>query len=501
MSRFNKQAKATAKTYEGGEAYTKNAVSNFFEFMFGSLLGNDFYETSEEQQERLLNLVDEVANETSYEFVAKVCVFSRNEIGLRSVSQLIGAWLNDKPVEDKRKFYHALVHRPDDMGELFSAVDALGQKRSHALVKGCADYLETMDDYKFSKYKMKSATKQWNMYDIVNVCHPKSTKAIDDFINGRTPNADRWENVISNAGNEEERNAEWFRLLKEHKLGYLALLRNVRNIINAIENSRLKDDFSSSGALAELCGQLTDEKAIKKSLVFPYQIYSCYKNNGTTNLDITVALAKAFRISVNNMPNIEGKSLYVLDCSGSMDDKISPKSNISIKEASAVYCCSAYLKGEGDFLKFGNYCKQVKLSHLDNPFDIIEKMSANDGVGFGTDMSTVFKWLNECGKGHLNGRHYDNYFIFSDFQIMESGYYWYNRDTPSVKKMVNQRIVEEGSHWFSFDLGAYSTTPVNTNSSHVHELTSLSEKIFEFIPLLKADDTTIVKYIDENIKF
>ena len=80
---------------------------------------------------------------------------------MRSVSQLTAAILNEHQFENKRHFFSQIVNRPDDVAEIFAAIEAFEGKRSHAAVRGFGDYLSSLGDY----HKMKG--KQYNMFDLM----------------------------------------------------------------------------------------------------------------------------------------------------------------------------------------------------------------------------------------------------------------------------------------------------------------------------------------------
>ena len=174
MSKFNAKqiSKNVATSYEGGKVFTRDVNDALLNFMFGSYLEDQYYETKEEQQTRFIELLDKVAETEGYKFIGKLAHFSRNEMGMRSVSTLAAAWLNDKSMQAKRDFYRGFFHRPDDVAETFAAVDMLGQKRSHGLVRGAADYISSLNDYTLGKYKLNSRT--YNMFDCINITHATS---------------------------------------------------------------------------------------------------------------------------------------------------------------------------------------------------------------------------------------------------------------------------------------------------------------------------------------
>ena len=126
MAGFNKVKVNTpnATSYEGGAVYKKSAVDQWLTLLFSSFLEDKFYESAKEQRDRFLELTQAMADEYGYEFVAKAATFARNELGMRSISQLVAAWLNPQSFSRKRAFYSHFMHRPDDVAEIFAAVES-----------------------------------------------------------------------------------------------------------------------------------------------------------------------------------------------------------------------------------------------------------------------------------------------------------------------------------------------------------------------------------------
>lgn len=465
-------------SYEGGRVYIKSPIEEWLNFLFSSYLEDRFYEDKDEQMSRFLDLTEDVAEVYGgYEFIAKCALFARNELGMRSVAQLVAAWLNDKQFDGKRKFFATFPHRPDDVAEVFAALEILNQKYSHALNRGFADYLSTLSDYSIGKYKMNS--RKWNMHDIINRTHAYS-QAINDYQRGQLAPVDTWETAISTAS-PEKKAAEWKRLVEEGKLGYLALIRNLRNIY-------ANDEINDFWIKRYLVPQLTNIEAIHRSMVFPYQIYAAAKHCKINNLSILHALSAAFKISVTNMPKLDGKNIVILDVSGSMDCRISRDSNITIKEAGAVYAAAMMLANpDTEFIKFGNYALQRKLRMTDNIFLMIDQMVANDDCGYGTIISSAFKLMNKP---------YDRIFVISDMQVMDKNKSWSWDNPISGSASYDEYCKQYGAaELFSFDLGNYHTQYANPNNPNVHLLTSLSEKTFKMIELLSQGES-IVDYIN-----
>ena len=67
---------------------------------------------------------------------------------------------------------------------------------------------------------------------------PKATPALSKLVRGELAPAQTWETKLTQAGDAETaeqvaaaKSQAWGQLVRERKLGYLALLRNVRNVL------------------------------------------------------------------------------------------------------------------------------------------------------------------------------------------------------------------------------------------------------------------------------
>lgn len=483
MSKFNKSVQTeTIPSYEGGMVYNKNCVEDLMNFMFSSYLENQFYETGEEQINRFLHLLDGVSRKMPAEWIAKLSFFARKELGMKSVSHLTASWLNKKTFDNKRAYYRNIMKTPSDVAEVFSAIDMLGDKRSHALVRGAGDYLSSLKDYQLGKYKLKG--KEYNMYDLINITHAHSA-TIDKYKAGMLETPDTWEVNISGAVDQVERDYHWRKMVEEGRLGYLALIRNLRNITKA-------EGIDQKWVNTYLVPQLTNEAAIKKSMVFPYQIYCAYKNIGIRNMSINSALDYAFKTACGNMPQMDGDTVVILDVSGSMEDKLSSNSSLTLKEVGAVYAAAMLVNTNADFIKFGNEAKMMKFNPLENVFDIVAKMCSNDRCGYGTDIVPAFRLMN---------KKYDRIFLVSDMQIMDKNGGWYCGCRNGAETYNEYcKIYKCHPHMYSFDLANYSTQIENPNNPRIHLLTALNDTLFKMLPYIE-NGNSLVDYINNNFSY
>lgn len=482
MAKFNSKidTNPNAISYEGGKAYEKDAAEEWLNFLMSSYIEDTYYESSSYQLKCFHDLTIDMVIEYGAEFVAKAANFARNELGMRSAAQYVAAILNPFRFNDKRIFYKNFCHRPDDVAEIFAAVKSNGDKRSHAMVRGFSDYLSTLSPYSLGKYKLNNH--DFNMYDIINITHANSD-AINAYKAGTLKTPDTWETAISGAKDVEERKNEWVRLVEENKLGYLALIRNLRNILSCEISQEWIDEV--------LVPQIENEHAIRKSMVFPYQIYCAYKNMGTHNIAVTYALSNAFRIAlVDNMPTLEGNSVVLLDVSASMDTPISKNSKITIREVGAVYAICIMLTSENsDFIKFGSNAKTHKANRLNNIFEEINRMQDNDALGFGTEIEPAYKLIQ---------KKYDRIILISDMQVMGKRGWYYGKGGTTCYQEYCKRFGR--TPIYSFDLGNYHTQTDNPNNPDVHLCTSLSEKTLKLISLLE-NGMKLVDYINDNYDY
>lgn len=474
MSKFNEKVKpAREVSCEGGLNYEKDVLEDWMNFLFSSKMDNSFYESDRKQQARFIELTNLVIDKYGAEFAGKCAMFARNDLGMRSTSQLVAAMLNGQSFQHKRDFYKAFCHRPDDMSEIFAAVDMLGGKHSHAMIRGFADYMSGLSEYSVMKYQMKG--KRYNMYDLINIVHPKND-AINDYMNGKCEAADTWEVNISTGKDS------WKNMVEGNRLGYLALIRNLNNILN--------EDVDDEWIKRNLVDQIINEVAIKKSLVFPYQIYTAYRNLKVQNFAVITALDAAFRIACGNMPKLDGNSVIMLDVSGSMNDRYGDKSSMTIKEVGACYAAALYINGNCDFIKFGTSAKASTFKKACGPFQVIREMCNNEDCGWGTYIVSAFNLIAS--------KKYTRIFVISDMQVMKSAPMW--RETCGIDVYNSYCNVNGRTTMYSFDLGNYSNQLANPNNSDVHLMTALNDNVFKMLKYVE-NGGKLYDYINENYHF
>src|SRR5262249_46756259 len=154
--------------------------------------------------------------------------------------------------------------------------------------------LSCFDEYQLAKYRKTGA--EISLVDAVNLVHPRHTPALKKLVDGTLAPAETWETKLTQAGAAAESEDElaelkketWERLIKNRKLGYFALLRNLRNILTV-----------SPEATEEAIALLIDEKLISKSLVLPFRFLAAVEALQNTNLPRAGDVISALSVAVD----------------------------------------------------------------------------------------------------------------------------------------------------------------------------------------------------------
>lgn len=457
MSRFNEKTPTSRTTNRaGGQAYSQTNELKLASLLLTSFLKNQFYRSGKESQKEIVDLVAEV----DPEFAAKAAIYARNEFGMRSVSHVVAGELAERVKGQKwaKSFYKNVAFRPDDVTEILSYVNG---KPTHAMSKGLRAALEVFDEYQLGKYKGEN--KKIKLIDAVNIVHAHSD-GIAKLANGTLKAPETFETKLSAAGkkeNKDEAKAEaWKELLENRKIGYLALVRNLRNIID-----------QAPELIPTACELLTDEKLISKSKIFPFQLAEAYIQVKDLNREIARHLSRAVDISCKNVPRFDGNTLVVVDESWSMNGK--PE---QIASVFAGVMCKAM---NADLMTFANSARWRSYNPDDSTLTIADNLTFSMG---GTNLGSIFPLIG--------GKQYDRIFILSDMQTWLDNYY----GTPVKQGFAAYKKVSPEVKLYTFDLAGYGD--MQFPEQNVFCLAGWSDKVFNVIEQLESGKS-LVKQINE----
>jgi 60 kDa SS-A/Ro ribonucleoprotein len=478
MSKFNttiQKGKTKTVNYAGGEAYKQSKELELVSILLTSFVSDTFYRSSNDTLDRLKALLSEV----DPKFAAKAAIFARDKFGMRSITHALAGELTSHStgLDWAKNFYDKVVVRPDDMMEIMgyylsNKTDSKKPKFPNSLKKGFAKAFNKFDNYQIGKYKADS--KEVKLVDVVNLVHPvptsKNKEALSSLISGDLKNTKTWESMLSQAGqqasNEEElgqlKADAWKELISSKKIGYFALLRNLRNIIN-----------QAPDVVNEACQLLTDESKIKSSRVLPFRFKTAYDeisnlSSSSTTRNVLVALDSALGISVSNVPKFDGETLVVVDVSGSMSGKPS--------EIASLFAAILAKSNNCDVMTFANHAQYVNYNPNDSVLTIRNSFRFTGG---GTNFQDIFLKAN---------KKYDRVVILSDMQG------WIGYDSPSKQFAQYKQKFGANPFVYSWDLQGLGTMQFPENN--VFALAGFSDKVFDVMKWLETDRNQLYKMID-----
>ena len=254
-----------------------------------------------------------------------------------------------------------------------------------------------------------------------------------------------------------------------------AVKRDPRTNLRSAKNNW---DFWTS--LPEALQLLVDENLIKKSLVLPFRFLTAIeeieKLNGKGVKKTLAALSKAVDISLSNVPTLDGKSLVVLDTSGSMTWG---GRNIAPVQIGALFAAAMLKVNDSDFMTFDDDARYMSFNPADSATSIAQRI-VEKARGGGTDFHSIFKTANLP---------YDRIIIFSDMQG------WIGHTTPSEDFKVYKKKTNSNPFIYSFDLQGYGS--LQFPERNVFALAGFSEKVFDIMKLLEADPQALLNEIAE----
>lgn len=484
MSIFNKKRKSDKVYYNraGGPAFELEARHQLVTLLLTSFVKNQFYrkgETSLQEIKDLVQIVDPI-------FAAKAAIFARTELGMRSVTHALAAHIAPKTSGQGwgKAFYNKVIFRPDDMLEIFAYYQSLGNhKMPNAMKKGFAKAFDRFDAYQIAKYR--ATNKAIKLVDMVNLVHPvptqKNAKALQALVDGHLKSKNTWEAKLTKAGQEaknaadkESRKAEaWSSLIRGNTLGYFALLRNLRNLAE-----------QAPDVLGDALGQLTDRKRIKNSMVLPFRFLSAQDAITQSKLPIrqkrTIqkALNKAFEIALDNIPVFPGRTLVVLDDSGSMTWGQQQLGKMPI-EIGALFAAMLYKRNNADLMRFSDDASYKHFYFEDAAMSMAERL-VKKARSAGTNFHAIFEKADKV---------YDRVIILSDMQG------WMGQHTPQTTFYAYKKRLGADPFIYSFDLQGYGSTQLTGNK--IFCLSGFSDKIFDVMQLLETDREALIHKIEQ----
>jgi len=207
-----------------------------------------------------------------------------------------------------------VIQRADELTEFVAIYWSEGKQPLSAQVKkGLAAAFTRFDEYALAKYNRATPVK---LRDVLFLSHAKPVDAAQAelwkrLVEGELATPDTWEVALSSGADKRE---AWERLLSENKLGALALLRNLRNMAEAkVSEQAIRDGLAR----------------MKTERVLPFRFIAAARYAPQWEPELEKAMFRA----LEGQSKLHGKTVLLVDVSGSMDVQLSRRSEMRRNDA------------------------------------------------------------------------------------------------------------------------------------------------------------------------
>lgn len=522
MSRFNARARrrgaatspvattgATAVNHQGGTGHLREARGELFLLAVANTVAQDtFYEGGGERDDRFAGLVRRLAVEDP-EWTARLLGWLRADGGMRTAS-LVGAaeFVHARLAAGgaaapaagpygNRGVVASVLLRPDEPGEMLGYwTSRYGRAVPKPVKRGVGDAVRRLYHGR-ALLKYDTASKGFRFGDVLNVVHPAPDPAkpwqgelfryaldrrhhpedavppaADPVLTAHrelmaVPVAER-RAVLTGPGGAErlaaagmtwEALAGWLQGPLDRaaweavipSMGTMALVRNLRNF----DEAGVGDEVA-----ATVAARIADPAEVARSRQFPFRYLAAHRHTGSTRW--ADALERALSHSLANVPALDGRTLVLVDRSGSMFGGISERTRLNRADSAAVFGTALALRAaSADLVEFGTTSRRIPLA----PGDSVLRTTERFGDLGGTNTADAVR------------RHYaghDRVVIVTDEQTAPGGPY---DATAAIPPHIPV---------YTWNLAGYRTAHAPSGTGDRHTFGGLDDAAFRAIPLLEA---------------
>lgn len=322
-------------TAQGAKAVKSTPIQELRRAVLSCMLWEDgFYESGEKIAERIQNLIAQVPLAK----VAELAIEARTKMHLRHVPLMlvVGMVRYDKLRKSQglgltiggsliSKTLTAVIQRPDELTEFMAMYWKDGKIPVSKQVKlGLAGAFHKFDEYTLSRYL--GGHKNIQLRDVLFLSHVKPKDKAQEAMFKRLANnqltvPDTWEIELLKGGDKK---TTFERLLKENKLGYFALIRNLRLM-------------TQEGVDEELIRNALINGAHKVHTILPYRFIAAARACPKFEPELDAAMI----VAAEKLPKLPGKTVILVDTSPSMGKPLSEKSDLTRKDAACGLAVTA----------------------------------------------------------------------------------------------------------------------------------------------------------------
>ena len=388
MARLNLKTLFGPRTHEGAPAKRISAEQQLRRSVLACMLWEDqFYEDGVEIAGRIRELVPKVEATR----VAALAVEAREKMKLRHAPLLLVREMARHGTHRAlvAETLQRVIQRADELAEFVAIYWKDGKAPLSAQVKkGLAGAFSKFDAYALAKYNRPGPIK---LRDVLFLCHARplndaQAEVWKQLVEGTLSSPDTWEVALS-AG--ADKHLTWERLLQEHKLGALALLRNLRNMKDA--------DVDPNLVGAAL-------RAMKTDRVLPFRFIAAARHAPQWEQ----VLEKAMLKTLASQEKLPGKTVLLVDVSGSMNYPLSR--NSEMQRTDAAYGLAVLLREVAEQVAVYTFSDKLVEVPARQGFalrDALEHSQSHSGTYLGRSLSE----LNET---------YDRLIVITDEQAHDT---------------------------------------------------------------------------------
>jgi 60 kDa SS-A/Ro ribonucleoprotein len=374
------------RTHEGAPARNLAPELQLRRTVLACLLWeSQFYEDGVEIAGRIAELVPKVDAEK----VSALAVEAREQMKLRHAPLLLVREMARHATHRRQvaEMLERVIQRADELAEFVSIYWKDGRVPLSAQVKkGLAAAFPKFDEYQLAKYDRGGPIK---LRDVLFLSHAKPRDAAQasvwkKLVWGRLATPDTWEVALSSGADKRE---AWERLLREQKLGALALLRNLRNMRGA--------GVDESLVLAAL-------GAMNTSRVLPFRFLAAARYAPQWEETLERAMLK----SLVDQPKLRGRTIVLVDISGSMTAPLSRRSEML--RTDTAYGLAVMVREICEQVAVYSFSDRVVEVPARRGFALRDAIDASQPHS-GTLLGNAVEWLNKSER-------YDRLIVITDEQ-------------------------------------------------------------------------------------
>ena len=338
MATINKpRTSAPILTHEGAQAHRINAEAQLRRTLMACLLfEREFYEDGQAIAERIAEGVAKVAPEAA----AALAVEAREQMHLRHAPLLVVREMARRGGRIVGDTLARVVQRPDELAEFVALCFATGMRKglTPQIKRGLAEAFTKFDAYSLAKWDRSD--REVRLRDVLFLAHAKPRDAEQaalwkQLVDGMLPAPDTWENRLSSGADKLQ---AWTGLIQDRRLGGMAVLRNLRNMTEA-------------GVPRELMRTAIEQASFTR--VLPFRFIAAARYVPALEPELEAAMFRA----TAELERLPGKTVLLVDHSGSMAEPLSARSDmIRFDAAAGLAMLLREVAGDVDVVAFSAPC-------------------------------------------------------------------------------------------------------------------------------------------------